>query len=48
MFEKANLSTTYSWDVKNNFYEPVASGVYIYFLTDDTREKKTGKIVVIR
>jgi len=49
VFEQAGITTDpYVWSVVNNWNEPVASGVYIYFLTDDTREKKLGKIVVIR
>ena len=48
IFEKDNLSGNYDWHAQNNYNEPVSSGVYIYFLTDDTKEKKIGKIVVIR
>ena len=48
IFEKSALSGSYDWPVWNNFNEPVASGVYIYFLTDDTKEKKIGKIMIIR
>jgi hypothetical protein len=48
VFEKSGIVIDpYVWDVKNNWGEPVASGVYIYFLTDDTREKKIGKIMII-
>jgi len=49
VFEKTGITIDpYPWDVKNNFGEQVASGVYIYFLTDDTKEKKIGKIVIIK
>jgi|GEM_PF-5865246 len=49
VFEQTGITSgLYMWNAKNNWEEPVASGVYIYFLTDDTREKKIGKIIVIR
>ena len=49
IFEKTGITAgTYQWNAKNNQDEPVASGVYIYFLTDDTKEKKIGKIMIIR
>jgi len=49
IFEQASITTDpYIWAVVNNWNEPVVSGVYIYFLTDDTKEKKLGKIVIIK
>ena len=49
VFEKTGITAgAYQWNAKNNQDEPVASGVYIYFLTDDTKEKKMGKIMIIR
>jgi len=49
VFEQAGITVDpYIWSVINNWNEPVASGVYIYFLTDDTKERKIGKIMIIR
>ena len=49
VFEQTGITNDpYIWSVINNWGEPVTSGVYIYFLTDDTKERKLGKIVVIR
>ena len=36
------------WNTKNEQGEPVASGVYIYFIANPAGEKATGKIMVIR
>ena len=49
VFEQTGITNDpYIWSVINNWGEPVVSGVYIYFLIDDTKERKLGKIVVIR
>lgn len=38
-----------NWDLRNDAYEKVASGIYIYLVSDnDTGEKVTGKLGVIR
>ncbi|MEW6620507.1 MAG: hypothetical protein AB1422_14420, partial [bacterium] len=36
------------WDVRDDYGHPLESGVYIYIITDNEEEKKTGKIAVIR
>lgn len=36
------------WDIKNNDGKKIASGVYIYFITDKKGNKKSGKIAIIR
>lgn len=41
-------SNSTSWDLKNEEGESVASGVYIYLLSDDNGHKKVGKVAVIR
>jgi len=49
VFEKTDITTDpFVWSVVNNWDEPIASGVYIYFLTDSTLERKIGKIMIIR
>ncbi|PIV57223.1 hypothetical protein COS16_01455, partial [Candidatus Desantisbacteria bacterium CG02_land_8_20_14_3_00_49_13] len=49
VFEQTGITTDpYIWNVLNNWSEPIASGVYIYFLTDSTLERKIGKIMIIR
>jgi len=49
IFEQTGITVDpYIWSVVNNWGEPVTSGVYIYFLTDDTKERKIGKIMIIR
>ena len=37
-----------SWDVVNNSGQKLASGVYIYIITDNQGHKKMGKFAVIR
>ena len=39
---------SFRWNLKNNSGEDVASGVYIYFVSNNAGEKKFGKIAVIR
>ncbi|MDI6751320.1 MAG: SMP-30/gluconolactonase/LRE family protein [bacterium] len=36
------------WDVKNNEGKPLASGVYIYVITNPAGEKCTGKIGIVK
>ena len=38
----------YEWSVKNNDDESVASGVYIYVITDNDNHKATNKFTVIK
>src|SRR3989339_213979 len=37
-----------SWDVKNSKGEPIASGVYIYMITNNAGQAKKGKLAIIR
>ncbi|MEW6679903.1 MAG: hypothetical protein AB1297_02620, partial [bacterium] len=36
------------WDVRNEAFEPLASGIYIYLITNPAGEKITGKIGIIK
>jgi hypothetical protein len=48
VFKKEGItSTTYDWFLKNDKDQPVASGVYIYLITDE-KNHTTGKFSVIR
>ena len=38
----------YEWNATNDGNERLASGVYIYLITDNSGHKKTGKLAVIR
>jgi serine protease len=38
---------SWSWDVKNEDGEELARGVYLYVVTNEAGEKKTGKIAVL-
>lgn len=40
--------TPAEWDVKNEAGNPVASGIYLYLITDTQGHKAIGKIGVIR
>ncbi len=44
----AGAGNAYQWDLRNNSNQEVASGVYIYMVSNDAGEKRTGKIAVIR
>lgn len=46
-FEK-HLDGCWHWNVTDDGGRPLESGVYIYIITDNKGEKKTGKIVIIR
>jgi len=37
-----------TWDLKNDNGENVASGIYLYLITNDTDDKARGKLVIIR
>jgi hypothetical protein len=37
-----------SWDMTNDSGQPVASGYYLYIITDNQGRKTTGKIAVVR
>jgi hypothetical protein len=41
-------ASTFSWDLTNDEGDMVASGVYVYLLTDDAGDKQSGKLAVIR
>jgi flagellar hook assembly protein FlgD len=46
--EENIITGFFDWDVKNDSGEKVASGVYIYVITDDEGRIKKGKIAIIR
>ncbi|PIZ14489.1 hypothetical protein COY52_12445, partial [Candidatus Desantisbacteria bacterium CG_4_10_14_0_8_um_filter_48_22] len=49
VWEKANVSLSATWDLKNTSSAGVASGVYIYLIIDNLAgEKLAGKVAVIR
>jgi hypothetical protein len=39
---------TATWDLKNDAGQDVASGIYLYLLTDNNGGKASGKLVIIR
>jgi len=49
-FEEEDGDGIYVWDTRNKNGDKVASGVYIYFITnpDDKSQKIKGRIVIIR
>jgi flagellar hook assembly protein FlgD len=48
MIEENINSGFFNWNAKNEAGEKVASGVYIYIITDDKGGIKKGKIAIIR
>ena len=44
----ANGDPEWPWDIKNAASRKVASGIYIYYITNSKGEKKTGKFAIIR
>ena len=49
-YKKDDTETRYEWDTVNTASKQVTSGVYVYVVhdTDDTKNKVTGKIVIVR
>ena len=47
-YEKNDTENIYNWKAVNNDNEKVASGLYIYFVTNDKGEKQKGKIGIIK
>jgi len=47
-YEETDGDGIYQWDVKNDNGEAIASGTYIYLVTNNQGEKATGKIVIIK
>lgn len=43
-----DASGTYVWPLTNNNDLPVASGVYVYLITNRAEEKTRGRLVIIR
>ncbi len=41
-------NTSITWDLTNDSGEKVASGTYLYVMTTDQGDKKTGRIVIIK
>ena len=48
IFNYKTSDSKYNWDLKNNNKKKVASGVYIYLITNDRGESKIGKLAIIR
>ena len=48
VFEGEADSIDYQWYLKNEDDKDIASGVYIYYISNDKGDKKTGKFVVIQ
>ncbi|MEW6040228.1 MAG: T9SS type A sorting domain-containing protein [Elusimicrobiota bacterium] len=50
VFEELVINTggQFEWKTNNNSGQPVASGVYIYYITNEKSQKKTGKFMIIR
>jgi len=46
--EKDTPTGEMSWDVKNNKAENIASGVYMYMITNNAGQAKKGKLAIIR
>jgi len=46
--EKDTPAGELSWDVKNAEGEPIASGVYMYMITNNAGQVKKGKLAIIR
>ena len=46
--EKDTSAGELNWDVKNAKGEPIASGVYMYIITNNAGQIKKGKIAIIR
>jgi hypothetical protein len=40
--------TTFAWDLKNEAGADVASGVYVYLITDGAGHQRTGKVAIVR
>ncbi|MEK7274144.1 MAG: gliding motility-associated C-terminal domain-containing protein, partial [Candidatus Desantisbacteria bacterium] len=45
--ESIHATGNWTWNARNNDNEPVASGIYIYLMTNE-KDKAVGKIAVIR
>jgi hypothetical protein len=50
IFERdiTTVDGTAVWDVTTSDHSNVASGLYIYLITNDGGQKKTGKIAILR
>jgi len=46
--EKDTPAGELSWDAKNSKGEPIASGVYIYLITNRNSQTKRGKLAIVR
>ena len=46
--QASGSGNSFVWDLKNNSGRNVASGIYIYAITNSAGEKVTGKIGIIR
>jgi hypothetical protein len=49
VWEKENITqNTYEWDAKNLNSQPIASGIYLYLVTDKNNNRSVGMFTVIR
>lgn len=48
VFRVDNVTSKYEWNVKNTGGRNIASGVYVYIVTDNAGNKRTGKFAVIK
>lgn len=49
VFNKDDITdSSYPWSIVNNVGDRVASGVYIYIITNESGEKVTGKVAIIK
>ncbi|MFA5859069.1 MAG: carboxypeptidase regulatory-like domain-containing protein [Elusimicrobiota bacterium] len=47
-YKKNDMTDTLTWNGKNDVENVIASGIYIYVITNDKGEKKTGKLAVVK
>jgi len=43
-----NVNGQATWDLRNDYGEKVASGIYIFIIRSKGGQKKTGKLAIIR
>jgi len=48
VYEESGITGKVQWNAKNEKGKEVASGVYIYLVTDKDGRKATGKVVIVR
>jgi len=48
LVKDVDVDTSYKWNLDNDGYEPVASGLYIYIISDGLGNKRVGRVAVIK